>query len=79
MYWRFDGNGGEWEAVSESRDENGEPLIWRIVVCEDGTFSVNDSDSELLEVEVNCFGNLVHAKQFCEHQEYLRKNLTAYA
>lgn len=66
MRWEFDLN--EWESQSVRRDENDMELYWRINVCEDGTFDVFASDSELT-ISKECFATLQEAKDFCEKQE----------
>lgn len=66
LRWTFDGD-GEWEASSSMRD-GGNPFVWRIGVCDDGTFAVSESDSEL----TNCketFCSLDAAKAFCQYEE----------
>lgn len=79
MFWRFDGNHGEWEAFASKFDTFGEPLIWRIVVCDDGTFDVSESDSGLLETEVSTFPNLQAAKDFCQASDAVSEKSVAYA
>lgn len=67
MDWDFD-DCGEWEAESEQRCEDGLTLSWRIAVCEDGTFSVQVSDCELVNRR-EPFPTLKEAKDFCEASE----------
>lgn len=73
LTWEFC-DGGTWTAFSET-GEAANPFLWRIVVCEDGTFDVNESDSELqpaFEVgsrKVPTFKSLNEAKNFCEESE----------
>jgi hypothetical protein len=67
MRWEFDA-AGEWEAKSCRLDEDDQNLIWRIQVCDDGTFSVNASDCEL-KVCKETFRTLQAAKDYCEWKE----------
>jgi hypothetical protein len=67
MRWEFD-SAGEWEAKSHRLDEDDQNYIWRIQVCDDGTFSVSDSDWELTEHK-ETFATLKEAKDFCESIE----------
>lgn len=60
-HWAFDG--GEWEASSVVHDD-GVPFTWRIGVCDDGSFSVTESDSELTDRR-ETFATLCEAKEFC--------------
>ena len=70
MNWSFDGDGG-WDAFSSVGDD-GMMFNWRIVVCEDGTFSVNESDGELTDRK-ETFDTLRDAKTWCaERDEELR-------
>lgn len=66
MKWEFDGDGA-WDAYSAQHDD-GNPFVWRIVVCEDGTFDVSQSASELTDRK-ECFPTLAGAKAFCERRE----------
>lgn len=67
MFWRFDGS-GEWEAFSSQGDPES-PDMWRIQVCDDGTFDVNCSDSWLLNGKVKTWPSLSVAKEWCESGE----------
>ena len=67
MRWEFD-SAGEWEAKSHRLDEDDQNYIWRIQVCDDGTFSVSASDWELTERK-ETFATLKEAKDFCESIE----------
>ena len=62
MNWDFDGEGG-WDALSSVGDD-GVMFSWRIIVCDDGTFSVNESDSELTDRK-ETFSTLQDAKAWC--------------
>lgn len=68
MIWKFDG-AGSWEAVSAFGFSDTE-FYYRIAVCDDGTFSLNESDDEALGRDKNrCFDSLRVAKEFCEAYE----------
>jgi len=71
MRWRFDGS-GEWEAFSVVGDQSNPP-VWRIQVCDDGTFDVNQSDEGLIAGKFGAFGTLEGAKTVCENCETARK------
>lgn len=66
LHWRFEGD-GSWWAASEMQD-SGHRFIWRIAVCDDGTFSVDQSDAELTESK-ETFDTLKQAKAWCEERE----------
>lgn len=66
MRWQFD-HQGSWEADSQMQD-HGAPLQWRIVVMEDGTFAVNESDRELTVLK-SCFPTLAAAQGYCQEVE----------
>lgn len=69
--WHFDGRGC-WEADSHRAPEHFEhAATWRIVVCEDGTFTVNETDDLLLSIKRHDerFTTLASARQWCENQE----------
>ena len=76
MRWRFDGS-GEWEAFSEVGDQSA-PLVWRIQVCDDGTFDVNQSDAGLIAGKYGTFGTLEGAKSACENGEMSRTARATY-
>lgn len=61
---------GEWTAMS-AIGHDGVNFIWRIVVMEDGTFDVNQTDSELKASRhpVKCLATLIDAKKYCEDCE----------
>ena len=65
LRWTFDGS-GEWFAESAI----GVSLFWRIGVCDDGTFAVSESSSELTRRR-ETFDSLADAKAFCNHEESL--------
>jgi len=71
LNWRFDGQGA-WEAESLLKDDYG-PSQWRIVVCDDGTFDVSESDTDLTgkpaHYKFGTLGTLALAKAFCEDLE----------
>lgn len=67
MKWDYDGE-GEWDTESHKHDEDGSSLIWRIQVCDDGSFVVNASDVELT-THNGSFATLQLAKDFCERIE----------
>jgi hypothetical protein len=61
---------GTWDAASEIQaDECG--LVWRIKVMEDGTFDVNESDSELTNSKVKrpTFQTFAKAVKHCQDSE----------
>lgn len=62
LSWSFDGV-GSWEAYSSLTN-----FVWRIAVCDDGTFCVNESDSELTDCK-DTFCGLEAAQKFCQHAE----------
>lgn len=66
MRWRFDGKGG-WEAFSKFSN-NGVSLVYRIHVCDDGTFTLDDTDKELLG-KYDAFPTLSQAKAVCKGNE----------
>lgn len=82
MKWFFSPIGGQWDSFSEINLEDSPVPTWRIAVCEDGTFDVSESDTELIELighfsddqerkeivngKVKTFPNLNDAKEFCE-------------
>ncbi len=59
---------GTWEAESAVKDSNGVPLVWRIEVCDDGTFDVSESDDELTARDTT-FGMFDEAEEFCRGEE----------
>jgi hypothetical protein len=61
---------GEWTAMS-AIGHDGVNFIWRIVVMEDGTFDVNQTDSELKASRrpVKAFARLDLAKKYCQDAE----------
>ena len=68
LSWRFDGQ-GQWEATSAIRD-NGYSPVYRIHVCDDGTFDVSESDDDLLAGrKIPCFQTLLAAKDWCAGNE----------
>lgn len=64
MRWVFDSK-GSWAADSSFMDETGGPYVWRICVCDDGDFSIHESDKGL-EKHGWIFPSLAEAKAFCE-------------
>lgn len=68
LFWECAGH-GEWQADSCLHDE-GIPFVWVIGVCNDGTFDVSKSDSELTDRK-DCFPTLAAAKAFCQASENL--------
>lgn len=69
LYWTFDGE-GQWEATSRYHDD-GIHFIYRIGVCDDGSFDVSESDPEMLgrNKKPNCFPTLLEAQHYCEFLE----------
>lgn len=63
MKWHF-GNDGEWIAWSKAKDA----CVYRIQVCEDGTFDISKSDDGLVR-QVDAFQRLRNAQAFCEQEE----------
>lgn len=71
MQWKFDGK-GEWEAAS-SVDTYGSNPMWRVQVCDDGTFDVSATDEELLQYrKVKTFSTLKIAQSYCASGEAAR-------
>lgn len=66
MNWDFDGE-GSWEAFSSVGDD-GAMFQWRIAVCDDGTFCVNESDGELTDRK-ETFDTLRDAKNWCAEED----------
>ncbi len=70
LSWSFDGQ-GQWEAASAIRD-NGYSPVYRIGVCDDGTFDVSESDDDLLAGrKIPCFQTLLAAKDWCAGNEVI--------
>lgn len=69
LRFSFDGE-GQWEAASRFHD-SGIPFNYMIQVCDDGTFDVSQTDSELLggTEKRECFRSLDAAKDWCEANE----------
>jgi hypothetical protein len=67
MHWEFQGD-GTWQAQSSHCDEF-DNFTWEIVVCDDGTFDVSESDSELINGKVTTFDTLELAKAYCQSEE----------
>lgn len=68
LRWEFDSQ-GEWTAFSLAQD-GGVPFQYRIQVCDDGTFWVVRSDSELVgEHPPECFPSLCKAQEWCSGNE----------
>ena len=69
LSWEFNGEGA-WTAYSRLNDE-GSQFQYTIAVCDDGTFDVSESDSELLggTSKPECFPTLVAAKDWCQANE----------
>ena len=68
LSWRFDGQ-GQWEATSAIQDGGSSP-VYRIYVCDDGTFQLNESDNGLLTGrKIPCFQTLLAAKDWCAGNE----------
>jgi hypothetical protein len=63
MEWDFD-HAGEWDAESSLHDD-GSHFVWRIVVCDDGSFDLSHSDAELM-TRTKTFDRLHSAKVYCE-------------
>jgi hypothetical protein len=61
---------GTWDAQSQAQAEECN-LIWRIEVMEDGTFDVNESDSELTNSKVKhkTFSTFAEAARHCQDSE----------
>lgn len=66
MKWDFDGE-GQWTACSAVTDDD-YMFVWRISVCDDGTFSVSESDDELTDRK-ETFDSLLDAKSWCNEQD----------
>lgn len=73
LSWEFS-DGSTWTAFSATGTAVN-PFLWRIGVCEDGTFDINETDNELQPAfglgsrKVPTFPTLEAAKQFCEEAE----------
>lgn len=67
LRWQYDGD-GEWSAHSAIHDD-GLAFVWRIGVCEDGTFAVHQSDTELTKSQ-DTFDCLENAKLWCQWSEF---------
>lgn len=68
LFWTYEGEGA-WDAPSRWHDQ-GSPLMWRIGVCDDGTFDVSESDQELIGTDkIACFATLAEAKAWCVRGE----------
>lgn len=68
LHFQYNGD-GDWEANSAFSDE-GFGFIYRIHVCDDGTFTVNESDSELIGSDGRpTFDLFKNAKEFCIENE----------
>ena len=71
LTWEFYSSSTEWMAASGFKKSEC-PRDWCIVVCDDGSFDVSESDESLLPSrKVACFPNLKAAKQWCEDREQL--------
>lgn len=66
MRWRFDGEGG-WEACSKFSDD-GVSLVYRIHVCDDGSFDLSESSPGLV-AKHGAFMTLDAARAFCAGNE----------
>lgn len=64
LYFKFDGQ-GSWEACSEYD----RTMMWRIDVCDDGTFAVSFSDPMFQKFNGQCLDTLGQAKSFCDTKE----------
>jgi hypothetical protein len=71
MKWHF-GHDGEWVARSKAKDG----FVYRIQVCEDGTFDISKSDHGFTR-RVDTFQRLHNAKTFCETEERVHLERTA--
>lgn len=68
MHWTYDGT-GTWESASIMHD-HGLNFMWRIGVCDDGTFDVSESDAELIgSKKIDCFESLKAAKHWIGMKE----------
>ena len=69
LEWEYD-HEGTWSAAS-TMGHDGVCFIWRIGACEDGTFDVNETDSELCATrnKVKTFLGLAAAKSHCQERE----------
>ena len=61
---------GTWDASSEIEEDEA-PCNWRIVVQEDGTFDVNQTDTYLRnsKVKINTFSAFAEAAKHCQDCE----------
>lgn len=68
LEWDFDGE-GMWQSASWKRFDGG-MRQYILIVCEDGTYDVSESDQELIgKYPPKCFPTLADAKAWCESQE----------
>ena len=67
LTWSYNG-GGEWVAGSAIHDD-GASFFWRVTICENGTFSVDESDTELT-TEKQSFDSLENACWWCQWSEF---------
>lgn len=68
LTWQWLG-GGVWCAYSVAEDM-GCRFEYEIAVCDDGTFDVSESDTELVGTEkIPTFATLAEAKKWCEEKE----------
>lgn len=70
LHFAFDGAGG-WEADSNVCDD-GEAFVWRIHVCDDGSFDCSESDfvrNGLQGTKMECFDSLDEAITWCRKEE----------
>jgi len=75
MLWRFDDK-GEWEAESAVHEGESWNPQWRIQMCEDGTFDVNQSDPGLIAGKCKTWKTLKNAMDYCESAESTRVALS---
>lgn len=68
LFWTWEGE-GQWSATSAMHDA-GCHFEWDITVCDDGSFDLSESDSELLQPdEPRSFKTFAEAKAHCEKWE----------
>lgn len=66
---------GQWEAESSLTDGAGSHYVYRIGVCDDGTFDVSESDDELIArttpgaEKIATFDSLDDARDWCDKNE----------
>ena len=71
LYWKFDGRAAGRRIRCGAPEHFEQGAMWIIAVCDDGTFTVNETDEILLTLQRHdaCFATLAEAKVWCQTQE----------